>query len=68
MIVGGLLGMLFVALLRRVMVEDKDLKFPKKSVAAGGHATARGRRGQEAHAMAIGASVYLAGAARLGLP
>ena len=30
MIVGGLLGILFVALLRRVMVEDKDLKFPSR--------------------------------------
>ncbi len=34
MIVGSLMGILFVTLLRRVMVEDKDLPYPE-SVAAG---------------------------------
>jgi putative OPT family oligopeptide transporter len=34
MVVGGLLGILFVTLLRRVMVEDPELPFPE-SVAAG---------------------------------
>lgn len=34
MFVGGVLGIMFVALLRRVMVEDKELPFPE-SVAAG---------------------------------
>ena len=33
MAVGGMLGILFVTLLRRVMVEDPDLPFPE-SVAA----------------------------------
>lgn len=33
MIVGGVLGVLFVSLIRRVMVEDPDLPFPE-SVAA----------------------------------
>jgi len=33
MVIGGLLGILFVTLLRRVMVEDRDLPFPE-SVAA----------------------------------
>jgi putative OPT family oligopeptide transporter len=68
MIVGGLLGILFVALLRRVMVEDKELTFPE-SVAAGEIHKA-GQQGVGAarrlgYAMAVGASVFLAGAARL---
>jgi len=34
MLVGGVLGVLFVALLRRVMVEDVDLPFPESVAAA----------------------------------
>lgn len=34
LIVGGILGIMFVALLRRVMVEDKDLLFPESTAAA----------------------------------
>ena len=68
MIVGGLLGILFVALLRRVMVEDKDLKFPESVAASEIHKAGQqgvGAARRLAYAMAIGASVYLAGAARL---
>jgi len=62
MIVGGILGILFVTILRRVMVEDPDLPFPE-SVAAGEIHKA-GQRGAEAalqlfRAMGVGAAVRL---------
>jgi putative OPT family oligopeptide transporter len=64
MIVGGLLGILFVTVLRRVMVEDRDLPFPE-SVAAGEIHKA-GQRGAEAamqlfRAMGVGALIQLLG-------
>jgi putative OPT family oligopeptide transporter len=65
MAVGGTLGILFVTVLRRVMVEDRDLRFPE-SVAAGEIHKA-GQRGGEAakqlfQAMGIGAVIqFLAG-------
>jgi putative OPT family oligopeptide transporter len=70
MIVGGLLGIFFVTLLRRVMVEDRDLPFPESVAAAEIHKA--GQRGMSAaknlfQAMAIGAAIYLAGAAKLFL-
>ena len=62
MAVGGILGILFVTILRRVMVEDKDLKFPE-SVAAGEIHKAGQRGGAAAkqlfQAMGIGALVQL---------
>jgi putative OPT family oligopeptide transporter len=62
MIVGGILGILFVTVLRRVMVEDRDLPFPE-SVAAGEIHKA-GQRGAEAakqlfQAMGIGAAIQV---------
>jgi len=41
MIVGGVLGIMFVALLRRVMVEDAELPFPESRAAAEIHKTGR---------------------------
>ncbi len=41
MFVGGVLGIMFVALLRRVMVEDKDLPFPESVAAAEIHKAGR---------------------------
>lgn len=41
LIVGGVLGIMFVALLRRVMVEDVDLPFPESVAAAEIHKTGR---------------------------
>jgi len=41
MIVGGVLGIMFVALLRRVMVEDVELPFPESVAAAEIHKTGR---------------------------
>ena len=43
LIAGGILGIMFVALLRRVMVEDTELKFPESIAAAEIHKA--GRRG-----------------------
>lgn len=68
MVVGSVLGVLFVSLVRRVMVEDRTLVFPE-SVAAGEIHKA-GRRGSEAakylfYNMGFGAVVYLLGTFRL---
>lgn len=62
MIVGGILGIFFMTMLRRVMVEDRELPFPE-SVAAGEIHKA-GQRGAEAalqlfRAMGVGAAVKL---------
>ncbi len=62
MILGGILGIMFVTVLRRVMVEDPGLPFPE-SVAAGEIHKA-GQRGAEAalqlfRAMGVGAVVKL---------
>lgn len=64
MAVGGTLGILFVTLLRRVMVEDPDLPFPE-SVAAGEIHKA-GQQGSRAAKilfsnMAFGGVIYLLG-------
>jgi putative OPT family oligopeptide transporter len=65
MAVGGTLGILFVTVLRRVLVEDKDLKFPESVAAAEIHKA--GQRGGQAaaqlfQAMGIGAVIqFLAG-------
>ena len=42
MLAGGVLGIMFVALLRRVMVEDVDLPFPESVAAAEIHKAGRG--------------------------
>jgi len=64
MIVGGILGIMFVTILRRVMVEDKDLKFPESVAASEIHKA--GQRGSEAaaqlfKAMGFGALIQLLG-------
>ncbi len=64
MIVGGILGVLFVTLLRRVMVEDRTLPFPESVAAAEIHKA--GQRGSDAavqlfSAMGVGALVKLLG-------
>ena len=41
LVVGGVLGIMFVALLRRVMVEDRELPFPESVAAAEIHKTGR---------------------------
>ena len=68
MIVGGFLGIFFVTLLRRVMVEDPDLPFPESTAAGEIHKA--GQKGLGAAmdlvwAMVVGGGVYLAGKAKL---
>lgn len=64
MIVGGALGILFVTLLRRVMVEDPDLPFPESVAASEIHKA--GQKGTGAAkllfaSMGFGGLVYLLG-------
>lgn len=68
MLVGGTLGILFVTLLRRVMVEDPELPFPESAAAAEIHKA--GQRGADAaktlfQAMGIGGLTYLLGELKL---
>ncbi|HTY59118.1 MAG TPA: OPT/YSL family transporter, partial [Bacteroidota bacterium] len=62
MVLGGVLGILFVTILRRVMVEDKGLPFPESVAASEIHKA--GQRGAEAaiqlfKAMGVGALIKL---------
>ncbi|MBI3666165.1 MAG: oligopeptide transporter, OPT family [Acidobacteria bacterium] len=68
MAVGGLLGIFFVTLLRRVMVEDPELPYPESVAASEIHKA--GQRGGEAaahlfRAMGVGAAVYGLGVMQL---
>jgi putative OPT family oligopeptide transporter len=71
MIVGGMLGILFIAVLRRVMVEDASLPFPESVAAAEIHKAGQ-RGGQAANIlfanMGVGALVYLLGSIKLFNP
>jgi putative OPT family oligopeptide transporter len=64
MILGGLLGIMFVTILRRVMVEDASLPFPESVAASEIHKA--GQRGTDAavqlfQAMGVGAAIKLIG-------
>ena len=64
MITGGVLGIMFVALLRRVMVEDKELPFPESVAASEIHKTGRSSGGGSKYlfgAMGIGAIIKTLG-------
>ncbi len=68
MLVGGTLGILFVTLLRRVMVEDPELPYPESVAASEIHKA--GQQGSAAAknlfaAMGFGALVYLLGEFKL---
>jgi len=68
LLTGGTLGVLFVALLRRVMVEDKDLPFPESIAAAEIHKTGRNSSGGSKYlfgAMIAGALIKIAGELKL---
>jgi putative OPT family oligopeptide transporter len=68
LITGGTLGVLFVALLRRVMVEDRELPFPESKAAAEIHKTGQGGGGGSKYlfaAMIAGALIKIAGALKL---
>ena len=71
MVVGSIIGVLFVSLVRRVMVEDPELPFPESVAASEIHKA--GRRGAEAakflfYNIGIGASIYFLGAIQLFAP
>ena len=64
LIAGGILGIMFVALLRRVMVEDAELPFPESVAAAEIHKAGQGGSGGSKFlfwAMGLGAAVKLLG-------
>src|SRR5574338_1072009 len=68
MVIGGFLGILFVTLLRRVMVEDPELPFPESVAASEIHKA--GQRGSQAakvlfYNMGAGAVIYLLGEMKL---
>ena len=68
MVIGGTLGILFVTLLRRVMVEDPELPFPESVAASEIHKA--GQQGAKAAKilfanMGFGAFIYLLGAINL---
>ena len=68
MVVGSIIGVLFVSLVRRVMVEDPELPFPESVAASEIHKA--GRRGAEAarflfYNLGVGAFVQLLGAIQL---
>jgi putative OPT family oligopeptide transporter len=68
MITGSVLGVLFVSLMRRVMVEDPELPFPESVAAAEIHKAGQ-RAGESARLlgknMLLGGSVYLLGEMKL---
>src|ERR1051326_2082819 len=71
MIVGSVLGVLFVSLIRRVMVEDPELPFPESVAASEIHKA--GQAGARAakylfYNIGFGAAVYLAGVFNLFAP
>src|SRR5215471_1407463 len=71
MLVGSVLGVLFVSLIRRVMVEDPELPFPESVAASEVHKA--GQTGAKAAKhlfwnIGIGAAVFLAGAFGLYAP
>jgi putative OPT family oligopeptide transporter len=64
MILGGILGILFVTILRRVMVEDKSLPFPESVAASEIHKAGQRGTGAAAQlfkAMGVGALIKLLG-------
>ncbi len=68
MLAGGVLGIMFVALLRRVMVEDAELPFPESVAAAEIHkAGQRSSTGSKYlfSAMGVGALIYALGQFKL---
>jgi putative OPT family oligopeptide transporter len=71
MLVGSVLGVLFISLIRRVMVEDRELPFPESLAASEIHKA--GQAGARAakylfYNMGFGAAVFLAGAFNMFAP
>src|SRR6476646_1309943 len=71
MLVGSVLGVLFVSLIRRVMVEDPELPFPESVAASEVHKAGQGTAKTAKYLfynMAFGAAVFLTGAFNLFAP
>ena len=71
MLTGGVLGVLFVSLVRRGMVEDPDLPFPESVAAAEIHKAGRDASGAAKFLfrnMVVGSVVYLLGVFKLFAP
>ncbi|MBZ2179250.1 MAG: oligopeptide transporter, OPT family [Acidobacteria bacterium] len=71
MLVGGVLGVLFVSLVRRALVEDDELPFPESVAAAEIHKagqTASGAAKYLFYNMVTGAGIYFAGVTKLFEP
>ncbi len=70
MLTGGVLGIMFVALLRRVMANDATLPFPESQAAAAIHKTGQTGSGSRYlfWAMGLGALIKAMGELRLFLP
>src|SRR5271167_3942436 len=71
MVVGSIIGVLFVSLVRRVMVEDPELPFPESVAASEIHKA--GRRGAEAakflfYNLGLGAAIQFLGEIQLFAP
>ena len=71
MVMGGVLGVLFVSLVRRVLVEDPDLPYPESVAASQIHKA--GQVGAQAakylfYNMALGAFIFLAGVMNVFAP
>ncbi|MBZ5609889.1 MAG: oligopeptide transporter, OPT family [Acidobacteriia bacterium] len=71
MVVGSIIGVLFVSLVRRVMVEDPELPFPESVAASEIHKA--GRRGAEAakflfYNMGLGSLIQILGAMQFFAP
>jgi putative OPT family oligopeptide transporter len=68
MIAGGVLGIMFVALLRRVLVEDKELPFPESVAASEIHKAGRsGGTGAKFLFGAMGVGAVIQGLAQINL-
>ena len=68
LIAGGVLGIMFVALLRRVMVEDAELPFPESIAASEIHKAGQGGSGGSKfffYAMGLGGLIKILGELRL---
>lgn len=68
LIAGGILGILFIAILRRIMVEDSELPFPESIAAAEIHKAGRSDAKKSIYlflAMGIGAMIKLLGELKL---
>lgn len=68
MLVGGVLGVLFVSLVRRALVEDEELPFPESVAAAEIHKAGQAASGAAKYLfynMLTGAGIYMAGVMKL---